>query len=202
MIATAASAALEAAVNRYLGLDPDAKRKIAELHGRVVGVELSGIGTLYLVPGPEGLQITTQHEGEPDCTLQGSALDLIRMSRSEDSAEHLFAGRVSIAGDSELGHRFGKILGAMDIDWEEQLSRITGDVVAHEMGKGARAMVNWGRVTADTAGKNLQEYLQEEVRLLPTRYEAEEFLTGVDTLRDDVERLQTRVERMRGRIRR
>ena len=202
MIASVASAALEEAINRYLELDPDAKTKIAQLHGRVVGIELAGIGTIYLVPGPEGIQMTGHHEGEPDCVLKGSPLDLMRMTRSEDSAKHLFAGRVTVEGDSELGHRFGKILASVDIDWEEQLSRITGDVVAHEMGKGARAVANWGKATADTASKNLQEYLQEEIRLLPTRYEVEEFLAEVDTLRDDVERLQTRVERMRGRLRR
>jgi ubiquinone biosynthesis protein UbiJ len=107
---------------------------------------------------------------------------------------------VTVEGDNELGHRFGKLLAGMDVDWEEQLSRITGDVVAHEMGKGARAIGNWSTATLDTASKNLQEYLQEEIRLLPTRYELEEFLAEVDTLRDDVARLQARLQRVRARF--
>jgi len=49
------------------------------------------------------------------------------------------------------------------------------------------------------AEQNLREYLQEEARLLPTRYEAKEFLDAVDALRDDVERLAARVERLRSR---
>jgi len=197
MIATAATAALETAVNRYLELDPDAKQKLARLHGHVIGIDLSGLVTLYLIPGPEGIHVTTHHEGEPDCTLHGSPFDLMRMTRTKTSADHLFAGRVSVEGDSELGHRFGKLLAGMDVDWEEQLSRITGDVVAHEMGKGARAIASWSTATADTASRNLQEYLQEEIRFLPTRYEVEEFLAEVDVLRDDVARLRARLQRVR-----
>ena len=46
----------------------------------------------------------------------------------------------------------------------------------------------------------LLEKLQEEGRLLPTRYEIDQFLAAVDRLRDDGERLAARVERLRQRI--
>ena len=42
--------------------------------------------------------------------------------------------------------------------------------------------------------------LQEEGRLLPTRYEIDQFLADVDRLRDDGERLAARVERLRLRL--
>ena len=87
----------------------------------------------------------------------------------------------------------------VDIDWEEHLSRLVGDVVAHEVGGAARAARAFGRRAGRTAEQNLREYLQEEARLLPTRYELKELLDAVDVLRDDVERLAARVERLRRR---
>ena len=43
---------------------------------------------------------------------------------------------------------------------------------------------------------NIREYLQEESRDLPSRYEVDRFTADVDALRDDVDRLAARVGRL------
>jgi ubiquinone biosynthesis protein UbiJ len=43
---------------------------------------------------------------------------------------------------------------------------------------------------------NVVEFLQEEGRDVPTRVEVEEFLEGVDRLRDDAERLEAKLARL------
>lgn len=194
-------AGLETALNGYLGLDPVTRQRLAALHGRTVGVEMAGLGlTLFFTADEAGvLQVYGRHEGEPDCWLRGTPLDLLRAGDRETGADQLFSQRVRIEGDSGLAQRFGAILGDVDIDWEEHLSRIVGDVAAHEVGSAARAARELGQRTGRTAEQNLREYLQEESRLLPTRYEVKEFLDAVDVLRDDVERLAARVERLRNR---
>lgn len=189
---------LEMVVNRYLALDPLAMEKLAALHGRVICIEVLGVGVrLYLVPGPSGIQVLGHHEGEPDCTLRGTPLGLARMGLQRERTDPLFSGAVEIRGDTELGHKFGNILSGLDIDWEEQLSRLTGDVVAHEIGNGVRDLTHWGSQVLHNLGLDVQEYLQEEVGLLPPRAEIEAFLSDVDTLRDDVERLQERIAHLR-----
>lgn len=191
-------AGLEEAVNRYLNLDPEAKRRMAQLHGRVIAFEVTGLGqTLFLVPGPGKLQLLADYEGEPDCRLRGTPLALAQMSHPRASTDQLFSGEVDITGDTELAHQVGKILGDMDIDWEEQLSRLSGDLLAHHAGNLLRNVGHWGRGSVETLGLDIKEYLQEELRLLPVRQEIEGFLSGVDTLRDDVARLQARVDRIR-----
>ena len=194
-------AGLEAALNGYLGLDPVTRERLAALHGRTVGVEILGLGlTLFFTVDETGaLQVYGRHEGEPDCWLRGTPLDLLRAGDRARGADQLFSQRVRIEGDSGLAQRFGAILADLDIDWEEQLARVTGDVVAHEAGSAARAAQDFAQRTGRVAEQNLREYLQEEARLLPTRYEAKEFLDAVDALRDDVERLAARVERLRSR---
>ena len=49
------------------------------------------------------------------------------------------------------------------------------------------------------AGENLAEYWQEESRDLPSRTEAEEFLQGVDRLREAADRLEARISRLQVR---
>lgn len=194
-------AAIEAAFNRYLALDPAALRRVGQLEGRVIAIELTGLDLcLFLLPGPRGVQVLSQYEGEPDARLTGTPLALMRMGLSDDASRQLFAHEVEIRGDIELGQQFKHILDAIEIDWEEQLSRVSGDVAAHQIGRAARGLAGWGRQTADSLTRDLGEYLQEEARLVPSGAEVQRYLAEVDTLRADVDRLEARVQRLKGRL--
>lgn len=198
-IPDSALAALEAAFNRYLALDPEIAARFVELHGRVILVEVEGFETrIYVIPGTAGVQLYGDYAGEPDCILRGTPLALARMGVSHRKEDQLFSGEVRIEGDTHLAQAFGDLLGSLEVDWEEQLAGLVGDPVAHQVGSRFRAVGHWGRRTGDVLTEDLKEYLQEEVRLLPGRYEVQAFLSDVDRLRDDVERLAARVDRLAG----
>ena len=69
-----------------------------------------------------------------------------------------------------------------------------GDVPAHQLGRFARAAFGWTHKAATTTVRNVAEYLGHERRDLVPRAEAEQFLQGVDTLREDVDRLAARID--------
>lgn len=100
----------------------------------------------------------------------------------------------------ELGQEFSEILEALDIDWEEHLSHLTGDLVAHKVGNLVRDVFAWGKQAADTLGQDVAEYLQEENEALPNRDEVENFLSQVDVMRTDVDRMEARVQRLQSRL--
>jgi ubiquinone biosynthesis protein UbiJ len=163
-----------------------------------VQVEVTGFGTrIYLIPGTNGIQLYGDYAGEPDCVLRGTPLALARMGASRQKEEQLFSGEVQIEGDTHLAQAFGDLLGGLEVDWEEQLSRLVGDAAARQVGNRVRAAERWGRRAGDSLTEDVKEYLQEEARLLPGRYEIQAFLDDVDHLRDDVERLTARVERLK-----
>jgi ubiquinone biosynthesis protein UbiJ len=118
------------------------------------------------------------------------------MGVSQQKEDQLFSGEVQIEGDTHLAQAFGDLVRGLEVDWEEQLSLLVGDGLAHRVGSGARAAGRWGRRTAATLAEDVKEYLQEEARLLPGRYEIQGFLDDVDHLRDGVERLAARIERL------
>lgn len=196
-IPDAALAALEATINRYLALDPEGAVRLADLHGKVFLVEVTGFDTcFYLIPGPTGMQFYGDYAGEPDCVLRGAPLALARLGTAGRKEDQLFSGEVRIEGDTHLAQTLSDVLGGLEADWEEQLSRLVGDTVAHRIGSQVRAVRHWGQRTADTLTEDIKEYLQEEVRLLPGRYEVRAFLDDIDLVRDGVERLVARVERL------
>ena len=193
-------AGLEMALNRYLSLDADTLARLAALSGKVIAVELRGLGvTLIMVPHAGGIQLLGDYRGTPDTVISGTPISLARTGYGKDRGA-LFAGEVEIRGDVTVGQRFEAVLREIDIDWEEQLSRLVGDVAAHQVGRLVRDTVAWGAKSADSLGRDVSEYLQEESRQVPQRDEVDAFLAAVDGLRNDVERLEARVKRLQARI--
>jgi ubiquinone biosynthesis protein UbiJ len=192
---------LEALLNRLLRLDPQALRRLGELDGKTVCLRVAvGSGepvTLYMAPSESGLRLLTDH-GTPDVTIAGNVPLFARLLIGEDAPNPSSASALQISGDIELGQRFQRILRAIDPDWEEQASRLVGDVAAHQLGRAARALRAWGRHAVQTLGQDITEYLQEESQALAKRPRVDAFMRGVDTLRADFDRLQKRLERLEG----
>jgi ubiquinone biosynthesis protein UbiJ len=100
---------------------------------------------------------------------------------------------VRVEGDSEFASALSFVAANLRWDFEEDLSRLTGDIVAHRVGETVRGLDRWRRATARAASASVAEFLTEEKHVLPTRLEADAFLREVDELRDAVERLDKRV---------
>jgi ubiquinone biosynthesis protein UbiJ len=102
-------------------------------------------------------------------------------------------GDVEIRGDAELAQKFRELVLLLRPDLEEELSLVVSDVPAHQIGRFARMALGWTHKAATTTVENIAEYLGHERQHLVPRNEGEQFLRGVDTLRDDVERLEARI---------
>jgi ubiquinone biosynthesis protein UbiJ len=188
---------LEAVINRYLRLDPDIGPRLAALSGRCIAIELRGLDlTLFIFPNEHGIQLKDHIEGEADTVLRGTPLSMARLGLGGNTEKTLFSGEVVIEGDVETGQAFKSILDGLDIDWEEQLSRLTGDVIAHQLGNTARLGRRVFRHGLATLEKDLGEYLQEELRVLPSRIETENFSADVTHISMAVDRLTARLKRL------
>lgn len=196
-----ANAALEKALNQCLRMDPETLARVTRLEGRVVALEIAGLAqTLYLLPTASGLRVQSVFEGEPDVTLRGAPFSLARLGLSEHPTQ-VFGDGVEMSGDVQLGRKIQRILDGLKLDWEEQLSHVCGDVLAHQLGNGLRGLIDWGRQAGDTLGRDVAEYFQEESRDLVVRAELAPLLDAVDELRADLDRLTQRVQRLQARLR-
>ena len=191
---------IEEVGNRLLRLDPETLRRLGDLQGRVVCIEFRELGRrLYLHPSESGFRIASESDQPAAVTLRGTLATFARLGLGAGT-ETLRAGELEIEGDAALGQRLQRILGDLDLDWEEPLARLFGDPLGHEIGRTARAVFAWQRQAFRTFGLNAAEYFQEEARLLPVRYEVEEFLNAVDVARADVDRLAARIQRLQHKL--
>ncbi|WP_339374100.1 ubiquinone biosynthesis accessory factor UbiJ [Methylogaea oryzae] len=156
--------------------------------------------TLYLCPGEGSVQILQEWLGPVDVTLRGSPAAFAQLGLSADSHGELFAGRVAVTGDMHVARHFQRLFDKLDIDWEEHVSHLTGDLLASQLGGMVRAGRHWLSEAHKTFRLNLAEFLQEESRDLPAALEADAFYGDVDRLRADVDRLEARTARLRAAL--
>ena len=102
-------------------------------------------------------------------------------------------GSIEFAGDVYTAQAFQELLAYGRPDLEEELSAIVGDAAAQGIGDVARNIGRWAEGARATMRQNVSEYLQEESRSVPSRYEVDNFRQDVNTLRDDVDRFEARL---------
>ena len=192
---------LESALNNYLQLDPDSQRILEKMTGKCLAIELKGLDiTLFLLTDAKGIQIFSDYPDTPDATLSGTPMELLGLALEQQPGPAMFAEGVKISGDTELGQLFKRLFDSLDIDWEEHFSRYTGDIVAHKMGNLLRSGIDWSQQAGDILRQDIAEYLLQEDHLVPEKAELEGFYTDIDTLRDNTERLQARIQRIKDHL--
>ncbi len=185
-------------LNRNIRATTPARELCKKLAGTIVAVRVRNTAlTAWFVVNEDNLEVTTDCDAEPDVLISGSLLTLASMAGASGTSA-LRGGSLELTGDPHVAGDFQKLLAFARPDIEEELSGVVGDVVAHRLGEFARGVGNWGRGARSTMGANIREYLQEESRDLPSRYEVDRFSDSVSTLRDDVDRLEARVKHLQG----
>ncbi len=197
---------LQAIVNQVLELDPELAEGLAELQGSVLEAHVQGVDKRFqLRPSATGVGVVlVDGDGQqsavvPDVTISGPPFTLLRLLGSLESVDGVLPPDVSVSGELQLVQKLNRLAKRANIDWEEPLSKLFGDSVAHEIGRGVRGFVSWARAASETFSSDVGEYLREERRLTPTRLEVDDFASHVDRVRDDVERLEVRVTRLNRR---
>lgn len=184
---------IEKMVNKILSLDEETLDALATLEGDVVEIDVLNTDIrLFISPSARGLTLASKYEDKVDVSIKGTPAALLRMI----TAEKVSAANVEIIGNVGLAHKFQSILKKMDIDWEEYLSQIIGDIAAHKVGNFLTGMSQFAKASAKTIGLDISEYLRYEKKALLDQSELDEFNHGVNKVRNDVERLQKRVERL------
>jgi ubiquinone biosynthesis protein UbiJ len=190
---------LSTMLNRNVAQSERASALAQQLEGRALSLVLEGTPlTLFFRVADGRITIDTRDAGVADATLSGSPISLLSLA-GPGAEDRLRGLSIRIAGDAEVAQRFRDLLQHTQPDFEEELSRVVGDVAAHQVANVARGFFSWGRKAADSFSTNVAEYLQEEGRDVPSRVEVEEFLEAVDQLREATDRLDARLSRAESR---
>jgi len=186
--------ALENLLNRGLPRSPRARQLCAQLAGKSLAIEARDFTRLRIRCNGVSLEVT-RDAAPADASLAGGALSLLGLLGDSPQAL-LQSGAVVMGGDTELAQKFHQLLVLLRPDAEEELAVLLGDVPAHQLARLARRGLQFVRRAADTGVTNAAEYLGHERGHLVPRAEGEQFLRGVDAVREGVDRAAARLENL------
>lgn len=204
-------AAVEAWFNRGALGSTCATELLRRLDGTALRVDILGVTSLRAEVAARHLALSNagtpeDPAAEPaDACIAGSPFALLVLARNGGPGGSRGPGRptgaaATITGDAEVANLYRQLFVAARPDFEEELSRLVGDLPARRLSQFAAHTAGWLRRTHRTVGENIAEYLQEESRDLVNRYELDEFLRGVDTAREAVDRVEARLSRLEQRV--
>ena len=188
---------LDRAVARATADSPRAAALIAGLRGRRLAIQISGTPWSTVVEST-GRTLKAYRGVEAHAKIVGAPLSLLALAGREAQAV-IQRGDVRIAGDAEVAQQFRELGALLGPDLEAGMARVLGRSGAHIAMRGMRAAVGWTRTAAWTSVRNLAEYLAYESGDLVSRPEAEHYLRGVEQLREQLDRIDARLQLMERR---
>jgi ubiquinone biosynthesis protein UbiJ len=189
---------LDRAVARATLDSPRAAALIASLQGRRLAIRISGSPWSSVVESTgstlKASRVTDAGTADKpaDATITGAPLSLLALAGA-DAQSVIQRGDVRIEGDAEIAQQFRELGRLLRPDLETSLAGVLGRSGAHIAMQSLRAATDWTRAAAWTQIRNVSEYLAHERGDLVPRSEAEHYLSGVDQLREQLDRIDARL---------
>jgi ubiquinone biosynthesis protein UbiJ len=181
-------------LNHLLGQEEWARRKLEPFAGESVELRAAPLPALRFTILPGGQVEAGGKEGRsaPFLTVSLRPGAAAALARGE---EHLLR-EVEVSGNARLAAEVMALVRHLRWDPEEELSTVVGDVAAHRLAQAGRSFAAWQMDAARRIAEALADYFAQEKRVLVRRQDLRALAGDVTGLRDAVERLAKRIERL------
>lgn len=185
---------LETLINRCLSKDLQTLARLQELEGKVIKLDITDWHLcFFIIPKHNGIECHKNIHTKPNTIISGSLQNLFKVGIAQDKHQAIKQHKIQFSGDAHTGIAMQQILSNLDIDWEAHMADIVGDTPAHLLGTGLKKAFNFGKAMMRSLQRNTNEYIHHETKLCPTPIELTHFYKAIHTLRNDVERLEAKV---------
>ena len=180
------------ALNRLLQTEQWARERLVPFATETLELRAPPLPALRFTITEEGGLSAAKGTSDPSLVITIRPDALAAAVKGED---HLLRS-IDVAGNAKLASEVMFLARHLRWDVEEDLSKFVGDVAARRLTGLARAAAAWHADAAKRIAASFMEYAVEEKRVLVKRDTLAEFSGAVARLRDGLERLEKRVERL------
>lgn len=178
------------ALNHLLGAEESARDKLKPYAGQCVEFRSPPLPALRLQILDTGLLANAAQDATPNLVVTIGSGALPALMQGEEALMR----EIAIEGNADLASTVQYLFRHLRWDFEEDLSRVFGDVIAHRMVEQGGRFVAWNKEAVGKLAQNMSEYWIEENPMLARPADVRRFLSEADQLRDDLARLEKRVD--------
>ncbi len=178
------------ALNHLLAGADWARVRLAPFAGRTLRLAVAPLD-LALVVDAEGY-VTATGATDFDVTITLPAATPLRLLKGMDAA----IGDARIEGSVDFANTLGFVLRNLRWDYEEDLSKVVGDIAAHRISTQLGGLFRWQQKAERNLAENLAEYFTEEQPLIAKPDAIARFADGVKELDAEIGALEARLTRL------
>ncbi|WP_162063617.1 SCP2 domain-containing protein [Vibrio taketomensis] len=194
------TAVIETTLNTLIKDDPQLGRRLARLKGQVIQVHLKELNKTLTFVFSQQIDVLGNYEGEPNCYLSLNLSVLPELREQANITKLIKQDKLVLEGDIQLAQKFSQLMTDCKPDLEEWLSRVTGDVVAHSLVKGASHFGQFVKSQANKHQNHLAQVITEEWKLAPAPLEVAYFCDQVDDVASQAARLEAKLSQLMERL--
>lgn len=177
-------------LNRLLEREAWARERLSPFAGACVELHAPLLPTVRLTVQADGL--VEPGGAEPELTVTARPELIAALGKGEEALTRA----IDVSGNARLASEVMQLARYLRWDVEEDLSRLFGDVAAHRLVQAARDFGHWQLDAARRIAESLAAYAADETRVLLRPAELEGHRERLAALRDAIERLGKRIERL------
>ncbi|MBU2977271.1 SCP2 sterol-binding domain-containing protein [Alteromonas sp. C1M14] len=203
MPATALLTALsETVINRLVALDADSAQRLRPLANKRLYVFIANTPLAFSLVFSDRIDMVAEHQDYDEivkhldsqsCCVQVALDTLPQLQQSSRLTALIQEGKLSVEGELAIAQQVSQLFQGLDIDFEELLSRYTGDIAANQLFSTAGAIKRGLDSFADNFKAGLSNALTEEKNIGVPSLAVAHFADEVSDLRDDTERFAARL---------
>jgi len=186
---------LVAALNSLLRSEPWARERLLPFASETLEFRAPPLPPLRFTIAGDGLLGHAPPDAKPSLVVTMPPEALAAAVKGED----YLLRSIDVAGNAGLAGEIMFLVRHLRPDLEEGAAKLVGDVAAHRLAGFARDAAAWHADAARRIAGSLVEYAVEERPLLVPRAVLAEIAAAQANLRDGLERIEKRIERLAGR---
>ena len=201
-------------MNELLG--PIAIRPVEELLNRILAKDSYLRSRLKIFSGkslqisvyPPGITVTVLFERdrirllsspaelldiEITASISGNVSELIPLLIEKPDRRPLSNPAITVTGDVNFIQDIYASLHNLDIDWEDYLAPMLGNLITNELSQFGEDLQEWSQQVSSNMKRNVDEYLKEEERIFPKKEQLKDFS-------EELERLKLKIDRVKAKF--
>lgn len=198
-LAQLVSSGIERVFNHLLKLDPDSFVGLKKLAGKQLSVAIHELPWPLLFSFSDQvdvLVIMPDDDVKGDCHLAMSVATMQKLTDTSQITRLIQNKDLVLEGDMAIAQQFSQLISELNIDWEEQLSKYTGDLFAHKAFSTGKKWIQNTKAQTNRLATTFADAVIEEKRIAAPAILVVDFCDQVNELRSATDRLDAKLSRL------